>query len=244
MQIGAAAGIIAVGLLMYKHSAALLVCALKTSSRHAISCRLSYECCFLLRETYTRMSEHAKLTDISLCGLHSLLLAAAPHSQVAVRRLFKAGESAHRDSKSSKSCSSVPPTSVAAAIVTPLASGMHIVNYIPFACAATTVTTTATVEANALDTSKISTASAAAAIEHSAQLSHYAVVIAEVVDSGYVSDVSDDDVYEAQFDRYDSVFASSVYNMSTSDKQHTDSNRLVCEHWFTVLAGQQCTQQQ
>jgi hypothetical protein len=120
----------------------------------------------------------------------------------------------------------VPTNSAAAATVTPLASGMQIVNYIPFAGAATTVTTTAIVKANALDTGKISTASAAAAIEHSSQLGHHAVVTAEVVDSGYVSDVSDDDVYEAQFDRYDSVFASSVYNMSASDKQHSDNIRL------------------
>jgi hypothetical protein len=102
---------------------------------------------------------------------------------------------------------------------------MQIVNYIPFAGPGTTATTAATAAASALNTSEASTANAAAITEPITQLTRCAATIAETIDSGYVSDVSEDDSYEAQFDRYDSVFASSAYNMSASN-QHSGSNRL------------------
>eukprot|EP00953_Heterococcus_sp_UTEX-ZZ885_P021436 11955-Heterococcus_DN1.PRE.3 len=162
--------------------------------------------------------------------VYSLLLAAAPHTQIAVRRLFKAVESTQRDTTTPITCTPLPADSATATATatgaTPLASGMQILHHIPFAGAATTAATAAPVVADALGTSATGDSSAATVTKHSAQLSHCAVVTAETVDSGYVSDVSEDDnLCEAQFDRYDSVYASSAYNMSAS-KQHINSNRL------------------
>jgi hypothetical protein len=59
--------------------------------------------------------------------------------------------------------------------------------------------------------------------ERTSKLSRYATDrAAESVESGYVSDVSDDDdLYEAQFDSYDSVYASSYHNLCALDKQHS-----------------------